>query len=124
MGGIMLWRALRRRCPLCGASDIFATWGELRERCPGCDYSFEREEGYWVGAMIVNVGLVQVVIMAVLVGGFAATWPDVPWTLLTVTLGALAIGVPLWFYPRSKTVWIWLDLRIHPYSREERPDRR
>lgn len=115
-----LVRGLRGRCPHCGNRDVFARWGHLRSRCPDCGYVFEREEGYWVGAMIVNLGLAQVVFMALLVGVAAATYPDVPWTPLLISSAALMVILPIVFYPRSKTVWVWLDLLVHPYTAEER----
>lgn len=114
----MLGRALRRRCPLCGERAIFARWGELVPRCPGCGYSFEREEGYWVGAMIVNLGAAQGLFFAVFLGGIALTWPDVPWTGLLVACLVTVGAFPVWFYPRSKTLWVWLDRRVHPYGED------
>jgi uncharacterized protein (DUF983 family) len=114
----MLWRALRRRCPLCGHRAIFRTWGQLTERCPGCGYSFEREEGYWVGAMIVNVGAAQGLFFALFIGGLWLTWPDVPWAGLLVVCLLVMAGFPVWFYPRSKTLWVWLDLLVHPYTED------
>lgn len=117
----MLWRALRLRCPVCGAKPIFARWGEMVERCPRCAYSFEREEGYWVGAMIVNLGVAQALFLAILLGGVIATRPDIPWPALTVASLGTMLAWPIWFYPRSKTLWIWLDLLVHPYTPEERP---
>jgi uncharacterized protein (DUF983 family) len=114
---VKLSHALRGHCPRCGERRIFARWGELVEHCPRCGYGFEREEGYWVGALIVNIAAAQLLAMAVLLGGLALFWPDVPWAgLLAVGIPAIAI-VPVWLYPRTKTIWVWLDNRIHPYER-------
>lgn len=41
----MIRRALRLRCPVCGAGGIWRSFGQFVERCPGCGYRFEREEG-------------------------------------------------------------------------------
>jgi uncharacterized protein (DUF983 family) len=112
--GRMLGRALVRRCPLCGSPGIFRGWFRLRDRCPGCGYRFEREEGYWVGAMIVNLGFAQVVFMALLIGGAAAMWPDVAWTRLLVLGIAVMAVLPVAFYPLSKTLWLWGDLVVRP----------
>ncbi len=33
---------------------------------------------------------------------------------LVLWIGLPVIGIlPIWFYPRSKTVWVWFDLRTH-----------
>ncbi|HVM14284.1 MAG TPA: DUF983 domain-containing protein [Egibacteraceae bacterium] len=115
-----LARALRKRCPHCGTTGIFASWGSLAPQCPGCGYTFEREEGYWVGAMIVNLGAAQLLFAVILLGSFILTWPDVPWVTVVVLSAAAMVAFPVWFYPRSKTIWVWLDAAVHPYTPEER----
>src|SRR5207248_3419030 len=50
---------LRQRCPRCrkGAiyrCSLFRGWLSMFERCPVCDLKFEREQGYFVGAMYVS----------------------------------------------------------------------
>lgn len=115
-----LVRALRRRCPHCGANGIFRSWGTLTSQCPGCGYTFEREEGYWVGAMIVNLGAAQLLFAVILLGSMMLTWPDVPWVTVVVLSAAAMVAFPVWFYPRSKTIWVWLDATVHPYTPEER----
>lgn len=77
--------------------------------CPACGLEFEREEGYWVGAMIVNIVVTELVFGAVLVGGMLASWPDVPWTQLLIAGVVLNVAVPVLFYPRSKTLWVGID---------------
>lgn len=117
-GRTTLTGALRRACPRCGSGGIFRTWGQLHDRCPRCGLSFEREEGYWVGALIVNIGVAQVLFFALFLGGMAVTWPGVPWDLLLV-LGLATMGlVPIAFYPWSKTLWLWGDLALRGRSRD------
>jgi uncharacterized protein (DUF983 family) len=114
----MLSRALRRKCPRCGAG-AFVSYYRLREHCPRCGLQFEREEGYWVGALIINTVITFGVFLAIFVGGMVLTWPEVPWTgLMVVTISAMAI-VPVAFYPLSKTVWMALELSWHPLEPEE-----
>jgi hypothetical protein len=75
---------------------------------------YEREEGYWVGAVAVNTVVTELVFAVLFVGGMLVTWPHVPWTgLLIVCLVANGL-FPIFFYPLSKTVWLAVDLMIHP----------
>ncbi len=106
-----LGAALRVACPRCGARPITHKFGELVERCPGCDLQFSREEGYWVGALIVNMALVMLVFVVWLGGWILITWPDVPWNVVLYAGLPLMALVPIVFYPQSKTVWLWFDLR-------------
>lgn len=110
----MLGRALRRRCLACGGPELFAGWFTLRDRCPACGFGYEREEGYWVGAMILNLGGAQLLFLAIFVGGMLGTWPDVPWTGLWIGGVATMVAFPILFYPYSKTLWVWGDLWLNP----------
>jgi uncharacterized protein (DUF983 family) len=111
----MLWRGATRRCPRCGAGGLFRRWFTMVPDCPGCGLHFEREEGYWVGAVAVNTAVVGAVFAAVLVTTAALTIPDIPWvTLLGAVVPLMTIG-PLLVYPFSKTLWLAIDLAfLHP----------
>ena len=47
----MLRAALRLRCPRCGVGKLYAKPFKMFEHCPHCQLKFEREQGYFVGAM-------------------------------------------------------------------------
>jgi len=116
----MLTRAVRRRCPLCGFKPVFDGWFALKARCPSCNFSFEREEGYWVGALIANIAVAEGLFGLLLVLGIALTYPDTPWTALTVAGVFVMVGLPIIFYPLSKMLWLWLDLSfIHPIDADD-----
>ncbi|HEX2025225.1 MAG TPA: DUF983 domain-containing protein [Actinomycetota bacterium] len=108
-----LWRGVRRRCPRCGQGRLFRGYFTLLPRCPGCGLRFEREEGYWVGAMIVNIAVAELAFGIVLVGGILLWWPDVPWGLLTIAGVAVNAIVPVLFYPWSKTIWMAVDVLLN-----------
>jgi uncharacterized protein (DUF983 family) len=78
--------------------------------CPRCGLHFEREEGYWLGAMMVNLGVAELAFVAVLVGMSVAFWPDVPWVAVFIVSILVSLTVPLFFYPFSKTIWVAGDL--------------
>ena len=115
-----LFRAMLAHCPHCGEKRIWQSFGETVANCPTCGYRYEREEGYWVGAMIVSIGAVMITFMAVFVGGMLITWPDVPWNTLLILTASLMVLMPIVFYRQTKTIWVWLDLKVHPYEGDER----
>jgi uncharacterized protein (DUF983 family) len=108
-----LWRGIRRRCPRCGQGGLFTGFFTLRSECPGCGLRFEPEEGYWVGAMIVNIAVTEVLFGVVLIGGILLWWPDVRWGVLASAAIAINAIVPVLFYPWSKTIWMALDVLLH-----------
>ncbi len=111
-------RGLRKKCPRCGARP-FTSFFNLSERCPTCGLKFEREEGYWVGALITNTVFTFGLFLVVFVGGIALTWPDVPWVAIGVITVAANLVLPIWFYPRSKTLWSGIEMSFRPLESEE-----
>ncbi len=116
----MLSWALRRRCPVCGHRPVFDGWFAIKNRCPSCGFSFEREEGYWVGALIANIAAAEALFAVLFIGGIIVTYPDVPWTALGIAAGLAMITLPIVFYPLSKMLWLWVDLGfIHPLDADD-----
>jgi uncharacterized protein (DUF983 family) len=107
--GLMLWRGLRRKCPRCGEGKLFSRWFTMVDDCPNCNLHFEKEPGYWVGAVAINTTVVGFIFAVVLVVFSAMTVPDIPWvTLLLIEIPIMLI-LPLLYYPYSKTFWVAID---------------
>ncbi len=116
----MLGRALRRCCPRCGGRRIFAGFWRMREWCPTCGFRFEREPGYFVGAMTINTAVTVVAILGTLAAGWWITWPDVAYGPLMAILLVIGGLTPVIFYPWSKTVWTAIELSYHQLEESER----
>ena len=84
------------------------------ERCPRCDYKFEREEGFFLGAYVISLGVTQLAVVAYIAVAIVATLPDPPLLVLSVGGAAVAVLTPLLAYPFSKTLWTAIDLAMHP----------
>jgi uncharacterized protein (DUF983 family) len=113
---LMLWRAMRRRCPRCGAGGLFRRWFRMIERCPGCGYRFQREEGFQLGGYVINFGVTEGLV-CLAIGGYilaAAANPDV--AVWPVVLGGFvaAVVTPIVFFPFSRTIWAAIDLALTP----------
>ena len=122
--GTLIRRGLRRRCPNCGTGGIFDGWFKLKDRCPTCAYPPEREEGYWVSAIIVNTAVIEGLFLIVFIAVVLATAPDIEWMPLLVIAVVMNLLFPIFFYPLSKTVWMGIDLYFHPLEAGERPQDR
>lgn len=119
--GRMLGRALARRCPRCGSSGQFVTFWRIRDRCTGCGVRFVREEGYFTGVYLVNFAFVLVVLF-VMIMGFAIWYGregDAPLTLALVAGGAVALVLPVVFYPWARTIWAAMDMIMSPLDDDE-----
>ena len=110
--GRILWWGVTKRCPRCGSGHLFRRWFDIVDRCPRCGLHFEREEGYWVGALAINIGVTTAVFAITFAVALAITIPNVPvWPILAV-LVPLMIIVPIVYYPFSKTVWMAVDRAV------------
>lgn len=115
----LLARALALRCPNCGARGIFTTWLRLHPACPSCGLDFERrEQGYIVGAYMLNIIAAELLWLAGFLAVLAGTWPDPPWELLRWGGALLVLALPVLTYPFSKTLFLAMDLAFRPAGSE------
>jgi uncharacterized protein (DUF983 family) len=111
----MLFRAVRRRCPNCGAPGIFAGYTTLREHCPRCGLRLHRgESDYFIGAYLLNLVAVELLFALILGTIFVATYPHTPWALLQWGGLALMLAGAVLCYPFAKSVWLAADLIYRP----------
>jgi len=84
----------------------------MHERCPVCDLQFQRESGYFLGAMYISYGLALIVILALAV----VLWFLTHWRLDKLTIWAILLFLPL--APSltllARVLWIYLDQAIDP----------
>ena len=79
----------------------------MHERCAACGLRFEREPGYFVGAIYINYAVTA----AVALGGVVVLDAVVGLTLaqeLTLAVG-LAVLVPVLFFRYARSLWLALD---------------
>lgn len=82
------------------------------ERCPGCRLEYEREEGYWLGAVLINTAVTILLFATIMIVWAVVTWPHPPWTAMTATGIVINLLVPLLFYPVSKTLWVAIETSL------------
>lgn len=58
----IITRGLTNRCPNCGGGHLFrdGTLFQLNDQCPDCGLRFEKDEGFFLGAMSLNYGVTLV----------------------------------------------------------------
>ena len=104
-----LWWGITLRCARCGSGHLFRRYFSMKADCPRCGLHFEREQGYWTGALAFNMiasgGLFAIIFVTVLV----LTLPDIPVIpVLCFVLPIMLLG-PIVFFPFSKTIWVAVD---------------
>ena len=77
--------------------------------CPQCGLKFEREEGYWTGAMLINWLLVSITLIPL---GALLLVKGQPFPLvLLFTLILLVAFLPL-FFRYSRIIWLHFDHKV------------
>jgi uncharacterized protein (DUF983 family) len=101
----------RLRCPRCHEGAAFRSLLTMHDSCPVCGQVFEREPGYFVGAMYVSYALAIPVYLAVaaLLGFLLRGWSDL--AILALALPLFVPFAPLLFR-YSRVIWMHLDRAI------------
>ena len=81
------------------------------------------ETGAFLGSIALNYGVAGLAVLAVVIGGFALTLPDPPVLNLTLLAAAVAVVVPVAFYPFASTLWVAVDWLLRTDERRSRGDR-
>ena len=106
---------LALRCPRCLVGRVWRRFVSMNATCPECGFVFERESGYFAGAMVVSYGLAvpilaAIVIALIIVGGLDAV------VALIIGNTAYLVLVPF-IFRYSRVVWLHLDWLIDPGER-------
>jgi len=102
---------------------MFHGWFSMVERCRACKFRFEREQGYFVGAIHLNSAATGLIVIP---GCLVLAITGVPVTYQLVIAAALCVLVPLLFFRYSKSLWLAMDYFFDPDGTPEagsRPDR-
>ncbi len=114
--GVLLGRALRLRCPLCGEGKLFSGWFTMLANCKSCGLRYQREPGYYLGASYVNYALIVLPVTflyIVLHFQFGFSNAQLRWLI------AFCVIVPLLTFRHSRALWLALDSFFDRSIREE-----
>ena len=103
------WLGLvRRRCPRCCRGEIYRGGNRMNPRCPECGLLFEREPGYFLGALYISYGMALAILGVGMSLGHLLfpTW-DPGWLVLLVGFLFLPLAPAVTRYAR--VLWIYFD---------------
>jgi uncharacterized protein (DUF983 family) len=104
---------LHHLCPRCRQGRIFRGWLAMHEVCPVCALQFNREQGYYIGAMYVSYALSIPPVLALLL----IFWRVAGWSFNAAVIAAFLAYLPcVPFTVRlSRVIWIYVDRAVDPY---------
>lgn len=103
------------KCPRCQQGQIFSDKGnilllripKMNERCENCNYKFDKEPGYFFGAMYLSYALAILEMFAV----FFITFWTLPLSLFFVCILGVLILFSFFNYRLSREIWV----NLFPY---------
>jgi uncharacterized protein (DUF983 family) len=105
-------RGLKLRCPACGQGLLFQSMFKMYNECSHCGMVFMREQGYFIGAIYVNVivteGLIFFTYLICML-----TMPSVGQSVYII-LFILALIIPLVFNRHARSIWLSFDYIMDP----------
>jgi uncharacterized protein (DUF983 family) len=107
-----LMAAARLRCPVCGVGRLFRGWFRMATACPACEATFEREEGFFQGAIYVGYAATLasgVCVYALTAWGLGASHPAV----LAIVL-AFTLAFPFLAWRWIRAAWLAFDQLVDP----------
>ena len=113
-----LARGARLCCPACGRRSVFQSPFRVRPHCPACGTVFQREEGFFVGAIMLNVVTTEAAVMAA-AGLCLLAFPGRGRLLLGLLL-AVAFLFPIAFYHHAWSLWLAGDHLVEGLPRDSR----
>jgi uncharacterized protein (DUF983 family) len=100
---------LLQRCPRCLHGKAFHGLASMRERCPECHFKFEREPGYFLGAMYASYFMAIPILLLLTLAIYQLFLPD--WRLENVVLVAIVPFVCLvpFIFRYARILWMHID---------------
>lgn len=109
---------LALRCPVCRTGAAFRGRFRMEPSCSVCGFVFEREAGYWVGALYFNYGVtigIALVLWLILELALGLKWETVVFPVLV----GFAIVFPVLFFRHSRLLWMVMDVAFDPPRENE-----
>jgi uncharacterized protein (DUF983 family) len=108
----MLRAGLCLRCPRCAIGKLYIKPFKMFDHCQYCSLKFEREQGYFVGAIYINYAAT----VAVAVPGFLLLDAFTKMTINQQLLLWISFTVvfPLIFFHHARSLWLVLDHFFNP----------
>ena len=108
--GRMLHNGVNLKCPAWRHEPLFHSFLRMPEKCGKCGYVYEREPGYFIGAIYINM---IVTLLTVVLGFYAALWLlDPRLSNQIIFWGLFSVVFPVLFFRTTRGLWVNFDYYI------------
>lgn len=114
------------KCPRCLEGDIYATKSSydlknitnMKHSCEKCELDFEREPGYYYGAMYVSYALTVAIGVSLFVA-YIVLFPTFDSVTYLVALTLLLLVLSPWTFRTSRVIWLNFFIKFKPEIQKE-----
>lgn len=100
--GILIRRALARKCPACGGGALFASYLRMNSKCAACGRTYWSNEGEWIGPMVIDYSATA---LGALVAWTLLEFLGAPIAMQIAIPAAIVVGGGLLVLPWSRSFW-------------------
>lgn len=103
---------VKMKCPRCHEGEIFETKNPyvkmtaMKETCPKCGLKYEREHGFFYGAMYVSYMLNIALFVAFVLGYFLVFRNLIDWRVYILIYVVLTLILVPIYYRLSRSIWL------------------
>ena len=100
------------RCPACNQGRLFDGLFRMRHECSRCRLKFEREQGFFVGAIYVNYAVTVLIALT----GFLLLdyYAGISLSRQLMLWGSFTVCFPILFFRHSRSLWLSLAYLFDP----------
>jgi uncharacterized protein (DUF983 family) len=103
---------LKLKCPRCREGKVYAGLFRMNPVCPVCGLKFEREPGYFLGAMYLNYGMGGVVLIGWILG--LVLFTSLPFFWDVASAAALLVLLTPLIFRYSRVIFMNIDRNAFP----------
>ncbi|WP_417850709.1 DUF983 domain-containing protein [Thalassoglobus sp.] len=107
---VLLWRALRLRCPRCGEGRLYLNYIKMNDCCSNCNLKLKREPGYYLGATYFNYGATVLSMSAMFL--FFRLGMNISVDTILWPLFSFCLVFPLLFFRHARALWLAFDCQF------------
>lgn len=120
-----LFSILNNKCPKCHKGNFFiennpyklSQFDKMNDKCPVCKESFEKEPGFYYGAMYVNYGITVAIGVAWFLINYLLFTFDA--LFFAVSFAVILVLLLPWVYRTGRLLWINLFVKYNPSENED-----
>lgn len=104
---------LNEKCPKCEKGAIFSEKGnvftfrspKMHEKCPSCGITFEKEPGYFIGALYVSYGLA---VLELIIAYFILALFNAPLGIIFIVLFLILSLFSFFNFRFARVIWMYI----------------